>query len=586
MASTGLVHSVTQHRTLLSALERAEANNYLCCPPEILRIILKASELASCLSATSTPNQILVTETKEGASLQTVTMTTVTPATSSTLTSPPSWSPSMVAPSPSLASLRVVPASAEQTAADSMGPPCSSRNCIPVDMTASGSHVVVTEADEDLQIRRQAAALLQDALAVDVEGWARRVAGALGLDDVSSRIHVAEAHRAAAALYILQVFFPHGVVTVDAADDQDTREQVGSDAAAAVAPLISPPLTPSVAQPSPSPSSTTFMSGRQASGFVGPSTPAVSRPTPTRAMPVTPEALSDHIFELLKAVPPGDPHFKATAWPTFVAGAVLGHRRSSDSGCAEKAQQRREVVLKRLGEVWSACPWGYVFTAIETLRELWRRRDDDEAAATEAAAEASAAGTGPSVPAVDAMGAVLANDPLRQYDTEGDTGVNIVTLERDAVMLCEPTVGLRRYALTDDVADAANETVFHPVVASGASGSMAAIVPAPATANASYNWTTAAAPTGGVQLIDSWRSDASAQQASASAGSVSPLSSRATSAESRHTLGGRHAAACATARLWGHTATAPVNPASTSGLSIGRGWRQELLRSGFDCLIV
>jgi len=73
--------------------------------------------------------------------------------------------------------------------------------------------------------------------------------------------------------------------------------------------------------------------------------------------------LLDDILRRLSEVGEGDPLFKATSWPTFIAGA-----ETTDP-------QWRAWALRRLLEVWGCCPWGYVVTAVEMLRETWRGRD-------------------------------------------------------------------------------------------------------------------------------------------------------------------------------------------------------------------
>jgi hypothetical protein len=59
-----------------------------------------------------------------------------------------------------------------------------------------------------------------------------------------------------------------------------------------------------------------------------------------------------------------DVHFKATSWPTFIAGV-----EARDS-------ERRAWTLKRLLAVWSSCPWGYIVMATDTLKKTWRLQDE------------------------------------------------------------------------------------------------------------------------------------------------------------------------------------------------------------------
>lgn len=85
----------------------------------------------------------------------------------------------------------------------------------------------------------------------------------------------------------------------------------------------------------------------------------------TRAhSPVSVPALVSEILAHLAGVDEGDPHFKATSWPTFIAGAEARDAAS------------REWVLGRLMKLWECCPWGYVFAAVEMLRRTWEMRDE------------------------------------------------------------------------------------------------------------------------------------------------------------------------------------------------------------------
>ncbi|KAF1729878.1 Acriflavine sensitivity control protein acr-2 [Beauveria bassiana] len=75
------------------------------------------------------------------------------------------------------------------------------------------------------------------------------------------------------------------------------------------------------------------------------------------------QALVDDILHHLSQIGKADPYFKASSWPTFIAGA--------ESRDAEK----RVWTLTRLMEIWEVCPWGYVFTAIEMLKATWQMQD-------------------------------------------------------------------------------------------------------------------------------------------------------------------------------------------------------------------
>lgn len=80
--------------------------------------------------------------------------------------------------------------------------------------------------------------------------------------------------------------------------------------------------------------------------------------------PVSVPELVEEILTHLASVDEGDPHFKATSWPTFIAGAEA------------KEESSREWVLHRLMKMWECCPWGYVFAAVEMLRRTWQMRDE------------------------------------------------------------------------------------------------------------------------------------------------------------------------------------------------------------------
>ena len=71
------------------------------------------------------------------------------------------------------------------------------------------------------------------------------------------------------------------------------------------------------------------------------------------------ESLSRDIFKHLASIPEGDPNFKATTWPTFIAGAEASGRA------------RREWVMDRLRRLFVTCPWGFLYTAMDTLQVIW-----------------------------------------------------------------------------------------------------------------------------------------------------------------------------------------------------------------------
>ncbi|OAA76863.1 hypothetical protein LEL_06547 [Akanthomyces lecanii RCEF 1005] len=71
------------------------------------------------------------------------------------------------------------------------------------------------------------------------------------------------------------------------------------------------------------------------------------------------QALSRDIYEHLASIPDDDPNFKATTWPTFIVGAEA----------ADEEQQK--WVMDRLQRLVVNCPWGFLYTAMETLPVIW-----------------------------------------------------------------------------------------------------------------------------------------------------------------------------------------------------------------------
>lgn len=78
--------------------------------------------------------------------------------------------------------------------------------------------------------------------------------------------------------------------------------------------------------------------------------------------------LVDEILHHLSSIPAEHELFKGAVWPAFVAGG-----QTDDPG-------RREWCLGCISSLWLAsspwvCPWGYVYTAAETLQRVWAARD-------------------------------------------------------------------------------------------------------------------------------------------------------------------------------------------------------------------
>lgn len=69
--------------------------------------------------------------------------------------------------------------------------------------------------------------------------------------------------------------------------------------------------------------------------------------------------LLDGLHETLSHMPDEDPNFKATAWPSFVLGATT------------QSLERQSWVMDRLKRMTIVFPWGFVYSAIDTLKVLW-----------------------------------------------------------------------------------------------------------------------------------------------------------------------------------------------------------------------
>ncbi|KAK2029041.1 hypothetical protein LX32DRAFT_639425 [Colletotrichum zoysiae] len=82
-------------------------------------------------------------------------------------------------------------------------------------------------------------------------------------------------------------------------------------------------------------------------------------PSASILVPVDREELNSQMFYHLSCIHDEDPNFKATCWPTFVAGAG-----TSDP-------ERRKWILDRLKRLMIATPWGFIMTAMDTLQTIW-----------------------------------------------------------------------------------------------------------------------------------------------------------------------------------------------------------------------
>ena len=79
--------------------------------------------------------------------------------------------------------------------------------------------------------------------------------------------------------------------------------------------------------------------------------------------PIDTDFLLQDVLSNLALIDENDPYFKASSWPTFVAGAET------------RDPERRTWTLSRLLSIWQICPWGYLFTAIEMLKATWAMQD-------------------------------------------------------------------------------------------------------------------------------------------------------------------------------------------------------------------
>ncbi|KAJ0425018.1 fungal-specific transcription factor domain-containing protein [Aspergillus carlsbadensis] len=79
----------------------------------------------------------------------------------------------------------------------------------------------------------------------------------------------------------------------------------------------------------------------------------------------SPPSLVHTIITHLTQVSVTNPLFKATCWPTFIAGAETDD------------PVYREWAVDRLRQFWELIPWGYIRTAVEVMRMSWAVRDND-----------------------------------------------------------------------------------------------------------------------------------------------------------------------------------------------------------------
>ncbi|KAM6510126.1 hypothetical protein FALCPG4_017753 [Fusarium falciforme] len=83
--------------------------------------------------------------------------------------------------------------------------------------------------------------------------------------------------------------------------------------------------------------------------------------------PDTEQTLEQDLFLQLLSIPHGDPSFKTSPWPTFIAGAQA------------RDPERQTWSMSRMKRLADCLPWGFVYTSIDTLQVIWDRRREDGA---------------------------------------------------------------------------------------------------------------------------------------------------------------------------------------------------------------
>ena len=77
-----------------------------------------------------------------------------------------------------------------------------------------------------------------------------------------------------------------------------------------------------------------------------------------------PGTLYNALITELASIPEDDPNFKATTWPSFIAGAGATN------------PDIKVWVMERLQQLAVQVPWGFIYTAMDTLRDLWRLQNE------------------------------------------------------------------------------------------------------------------------------------------------------------------------------------------------------------------
>jgi hypothetical protein len=170
--------------------------------------------------------------------------------------------------------------------------------------------------------------ILRHIYAFDPDQWAEEMQSTLFLTDLSKRIALASAYKAAVYLYAKQVLLsPTWQLTWQRMDNEDTNGH---------SPVSSTPTAPSPSPP-----------------LAIPNLPAYNQ-----------RQASADLHHHLSVILPSDEHFKCTIWLTFIAGAE-----------ATTARQRR-VTLERLDNLWNTIASVNVQNAAGVLQQMWLKRHE------------------------------------------------------------------------------------------------------------------------------------------------------------------------------------------------------------------
>lgn len=93
----------------------------------------------------------------------------------------------------------------------------------------------------------------------------------------------------------------------------------------------------------------------------------LANPVPLNQDPL--EDLASEIILHLRYIPPDDFFFKATCWPTFIAGAETNN------------PDQRAWVSNRFETALQTLPWGYLTSAVDLLYRVWAHKGQGEAGA-------------------------------------------------------------------------------------------------------------------------------------------------------------------------------------------------------------